>query len=102
MDTYTVSVILEGVDLTDDVFDALFAAIDDVVPSAINGVVKVTAPIAASDDKSAAYRLLDQLCAAVPKARAIRLDQDLVSISDIAERTDRTRDSVRLLVDVKR
>jgi hypothetical protein len=38
----------------------------------------------------------------LPEAIVARLDQDLVSIPDIADRTDRTRESVRLLVDGKR
>jgi hypothetical protein len=100
--TYTVSVVLGNVELTDEVLDDLFARIDDVVPSAIDGAVKVTAPVEASDDESAAFQLVDRVQAALPRAVALRLDQDLVSVSDIAERTGRTRESVRLLVDGKR
>jgi hypothetical protein len=102
MPTYTVSVVLGSVALTDEVLDALFTAIDDVVPSSIDGMVKITAPVAADDDQSAALQLVDQIQRAIPGARALRLDQDLVSISDIAERTGRTRESVRLLADGKR
>lgn len=102
MQTYTVSVVLGNVELTDEVLDDLFARIDDVVPSAIDGAVKVTAPVEASDDESAAFQLVDRVQAALPRAVALRLDQDLVSVTDIAERTGRTRESVRLLVDGKR
>ena len=38
----------------------------------------------------------------VPAAVPLRVDQDLVSVSDIAQRVDRTRESVRLLVEAKR
>jgi hypothetical protein len=38
----------------------------------------------------------------VPAAVPLRVDQDLVSVSDIAQRVGRTRESVRLLVDGKR
>ena len=102
MKTYTVSVIVEGVVLTDPVLDVLFTAIEDVVPSSIDNVVKVTAPVEAADDESAAFHLIDQVQAVLPQAIPLRLDQDLVSISDIAERTGRTRESIRLLVDGKR
>jgi hypothetical protein len=54
--------------------------------------VKVTAPIAAPDDQSAAFRLTERLRAALPKGTPARLDQDLVSIPDIAERTNRSRE----------
>lgn len=102
METFTVSLVVENVELTDEVLDALFSAIDDVVPSSIDGVVKITAPVEASDDESAAFRLVDKVHAVLPHAVPVRLDQDLVAIPDIAERTDRTRESIRLLVDGKR
>lgn len=102
METFTVSLVLENVELTDEVLDALFSAIEDAVPSSIDGVVKLTAPVEASDDESAAFQLVDHVLAVLPHAVPVRLDQDLVSISDIAERTGRTRESVRLLVDGRR
>jgi hypothetical protein len=102
VETYSVSLVLENVELTDEVIDELFASIEDVVPSSIDGVVKVTAPVAASDAASAAFHLADQVQAVLPQAIPVRLDQDLVSIPDVAERTDRTRESIRLLVEGKR
>jgi hypothetical protein len=38
----------------------------------------------------------------VPAAVLLRVDQNLVSVSDIAQRIGRTRESVQLLVDGKR
>jgi hypothetical protein len=102
VETYTVSLIIDGVELTDEVLVDLFAAIDDVVPSSIAGTVKITAPVEAPDDEAAAFDLIDQVHAVLPRATAVRLDQDLVAIPDIAERIGRTRESVRLLVDGKR
>lgn len=102
METYTVSLLLANVDLTDAVLDLLFATIEDAVPSSMNGVVKLTAPVDASDDGTAAFHLIAQVQAVLPQSIPVRLDQDLVSIPDIAERTDRSRESVRLLVDGKR
>lgn len=102
MDTYIVSIVLEDIDFSDDVLDVLFAKLEDAVPSSVNGVVKLTAPVEAADDESAAFHLIDQVHGLLPGATAVRLDQDLVAIPDIAERTERSRESVRLLVDGKR
>ncbi|MGH3471375.1 MAG: hypothetical protein ACRDPG_04920 [Nocardioidaceae bacterium] len=102
MYTYTVSLVVQNVELTDEVTGSLFSGIEDVVASSIGGVVKVTAPVSAPDDETAALRLIDQVAEVLPDAVAVRLDQDLVSITDIAERTRRTRESVRLLVEGKR
>jgi hypothetical protein len=102
MNTYTVSVVVDNVELTDDVLDALFAGVEDAIPSSMNGVVKVTAPIPAADDYAASIRLIDLIHAALPQAVPVRLDQDLVSITDIAERSGRTRESIRLFVEAKR
>lgn len=102
MNTYTVSLIVENVELTDAVIDSLITAIEDVVPSAVGGVLKITAAVTAPDAETAAFHLVDQVATALPEAVPTRLDQDLVSITDIAERTDRTRESIRLLVDGKR
>lgn len=102
MRTYTVSLVLEGVALTDDVIDVLVDAIGDVVPAAVGGVVTVTAPIEAPSEESAAFALIERVRSVLPDAVVVRLDQDLVSIPDIAVRTGRTRESVRQLVDGKR
>ncbi|HEY9557462.1 MAG TPA: hypothetical protein VIR58_12050 [Acidimicrobiales bacterium] len=102
METYTVSLLLENVDLTDEVLDAIFTEFEDVVPSSIDGAVKLTASIEAANDESAAFRLIDQVHSVLPQAAPVRLDQDLVSIPDIAERSGRSRESVRLLVAGKR
>lgn len=92
--TYTVSVVVDNLELTDDVLEALFAGIEDVVPSSTSGVVKVTAPVPADGDHAAALRLVDLIQAALPQAIPVRLDQDLVSITDIAVRSARSLMSV--------
>jgi predicted DNA-binding transcriptional regulator AlpA len=99
---YSVSVLVDTIDLTDDVLDALFGELDEVVPSSSDGVVRITGVVQATDGESAAFDLIEQIHGALPQAAAIRLDQDLVSIPDIADRTGRSRESVRLLVDGKR
>ncbi len=102
MQTYTVAVVLENVELTDDVLDAIFAELEDAVPSQVGGVFQVSAPVDAPNDEIAAFKLIEHLQAVLPSAALVRLDQDLVSIPDIAERTGRSRESIRLLVDGKR
>jgi hypothetical protein len=102
VNAFTVAVVLEGVELTDDVLDALFDALPDAVPSSLAGVVEVSSPVEAPDAETAAMSLVAKLRSVLPGARAVRLDQDLVSISDIAERTGRSRESIRLLADSRR
>jgi hypothetical protein len=95
---FDVEVVLEGTDLPDDVLDRLFDTLPDALPSFMNGVAKVTAPVDADDPETAALWLIATLRRLLPDARPVRLGQDLVSISGIAERIGRTRESVRLLV----
>lgn len=102
MSLFTVSVIMNELELTDDVIDVLFRSLPASVPSSMNGVVKITCPVEASDAEAAAFQLIEELHDMFPSAVPVRLDQDLVSIPDIAERTDRSRESVRLLVDGRR
>lgn len=100
--TFTVGVVLEEFELTDDALDAIFTALPDAVPSDIAGLVTVTAPVEADDPETAAFALIERLAQAVPGAVPARLDQDLVSIPDVAERVGRSRESVRLLVEGRR
>ncbi len=99
MDTYIVSIVVDALELSDETLDRMFAALPDAVPSAVNGAVTVSAPVAAQSAEGAAFALVGVLDELFPGAVPIRLDQDLVGISDIAERTERTRESVRLLVE---
>ena len=103
MKTYTLSVLCQGITLSDDVLERLFSALGDVVPVERDGAVIITAEVEDSpDDLSAAIFLVEAIMDAVPEAFVLRLDHDLVSVSDIAARTGRSRESVRLLVDGKR
>lgn len=100
--TFNVGVVLEQIELTDDALDRIFDALPDAVPAAVGGLVTVTAPMEGRDAETAAFALVEALAQALPDAVAARLDQDLVSIPDIAERTDRSRESIRLLVEGRR
>lgn len=98
MREFTVAVVVEGVELSDDVLEALFDAMPDAVPSAIDGVTTVSAPVEADEALGAALAVVESLRTTLPGGRVVRIDQDLVSVSDIARRTGRSRESVRLLV----
>lgn len=99
---FNVSIVLENIELTDHNLGRVFEALPDAVPAEIAGVVTITTPVEAPDAEAAAFHLVDVVGEVFPGAVASRLDQDLVSIRDIAERTDRSRESIRLLVEAKR
>jgi hypothetical protein len=99
---FNVSLVLENIELTDEYLERIFAALPDAVPADIGGLVTLTAPVVAPDAEAAAFRLIDVVGDVLPDAVAVRLDQDLVSIPDIAARTGRSRESIRLLVEGKR
>ncbi len=102
MSMFNISMVLGGVSLTDDVAERTFAVLPDALLSEVSDAVTVTAPVAGPDARRAAFVLIDALERALPEARCIRLDQDLVAIPDIADRSGRSRESVRLLVEGKR
>ena len=104
MQSWAFTLIVEGKDLqSDETFDALFeAGCDDALVGRTNGVQYM-------DFDREALTLADAVLSAVnavesvPGVRVVRLDDvDLVSMSEIAERTGRTRESIRLLVSGER
>lgn len=104
MRTYQFVLIVEGADLqSDEMFDAVFdAGCDDALVGCSNGVQFVDfdreAPSAGEAVRSAIAAL-----EGLPGITVVRIvGADLLSISDIATRTGRTRESVRLLVAGKR
>lgn len=102
MATFNISLVLDTVEPTDEQLGRIFEAVPDAVPSAVGGVVTLSAPVEALDPESAFFLLLEAVEAVIPGAMPLRLDQDLVSIPDIAERTKRSRESIRLLVEGRR
>lgn len=100
--TFNVSLVLENIELTDERLDHIFEALPDAVPANAGGILTLTAPVQAANAETAAFHLVEVVAAVLPDAIAIRLDQDLVAIPDIAERTGRSRESIRLLVEGKR
>jgi len=101
-ETFNVTLVIEDLELSDDNLDRLFDALPDAVPADIAGLVTVESPVDADTAEGAAFALIDTITDLFPEALPCRLDQDLVAIPDIASRADRSRESVRLLVDGKR
>jgi len=100
--TFTVSVVVDGLDLGNHDLDLIFEVLPDAVPASVAGIVSITSPIDAHSAENAAMLLVDEIRRMFPHAIPLRLDQDLVAIPDIAARMNRGRESVRLLVDGKR
>ena len=104
MKSYEFVLIVEGPDLqSDGLVDAIFeAGCDDALVGCSNGVQFVDfereAMTAAEAVRSAVAAV-----ESIPGVSVVRVaDADLVSIADIASRTGRTRESVRLLIAGKR
>jgi hypothetical protein len=90
--------------LSADEVDTLFeAGCDDAVLGRRNGVVVADFDRASPSFGAAVWSAVTQVERAVPGLRVARVEpEDLVGISDIAARTKRTRESVRLLVEGRR
>lgn len=101
METYEFTVILEGADvLTEAAADALFeAGCDDATFGEIDGCQYADFMRKARSFADAVGTAKRAIESSVPGARVIRIEpEDLVSAADIAERTGRSRESVRLLI----
>ncbi|MCA1703316.1 MAG: hypothetical protein LC808_08660 [Actinobacteria bacterium] len=100
MSSYNFTLIVEGVDLqTDEAQESLFeAGCDDATFGVVDSV-----QFAEFDREAGSYgRALTSAIAAIQRAikgaRVVHVLDDLVTISDIAERVERSRESVRLLI----
>jgi hypothetical protein len=98
--TYNVGVVFEGIAHAS--IGLVSGALPGAVVSDAGALTTVRATVRAAGPTAAVSRLVERVTKAVPPAVAVRVDQDLVSVSDIAQRVGRTRESVRLLVDAKR
>ena len=104
MDTYHFTLIVEGTDfMDDDIVDALYGGrCDDATVGVSNGVPCADFSREAESLEEAALSAIADL-ESVDPIEVIRIaDAGLASITDIAARTGRTRESVRLLVEGKR
>jgi len=98
--TYKVGVVFE--DLDHGSLGLVSSVLPDAVVSEAGAVTTVRATVRAPGPAAALSQLVESVTKAVPAAVPLRVDQDLVSVSDIARRVGRTREYVRLLVDGKR
>ncbi|MGH8895502.1 MAG: helix-turn-helix transcriptional regulator [Egibacteraceae bacterium] len=101
MPTYSFTLIVAGADLqTDAAQDALFeAGCDDATFGVSAGVQHAAFDREAPSFFEALRSAIAAVETAVPGARMIRVEPDeLVTMSEIADRVGRTRESIRLLV----
>jgi hypothetical protein len=95
MTAFRLDIVFSGVDFDDDeVFEAL-ADLPDITWRAQGSFAFATAMIEAPSAVEAANLVTQQVVRRVPSATPIRLDEDLVAISDIASRVGVTREAVR-------
>lgn len=104
MSTYEFILITNGVDLNDTSHvDALLAGgCDDAIPFERDGVTMLSFAREADRADFALRSAVNDVEGAIDGARVVGLSPDLVSTSDIAMRTGRSRESVRLLAEGKR
>jgi hypothetical protein len=101
MTSHQFTLIVEGTDLEDEaVLDALFeAGCDDATVGRIGATQYLDFDREAETLADAVIEATEAIESAIPGARVVHLDPDeLVSMAEIAERIDRTRESVRLLI----
>lgn len=103
MSSYGFAWVVEDFDMDDDpTLDRLYETFEDVSAGSVAGRVTVEFVVEATGPSEALFNTLARFSEAFPHVRVLRLDRDLVSIPDVADRTDRTPESVRLLVNGKR
>lgn len=100
MRTYDFTLLVEGADLqTDQAQDALFeAGCDDATIGVVAGVQRLAFDREARSPAEALVSAIVAVERAVPGVRVVRVAPDeYVTLAEIARRTGRTRESVRLL-----
>jgi len=98
--THEFTLIVEGPDLQDEsVIDSLYeAGLDDGTVGRVGSFQFVDIDRAAKDFADAVFSATEAIERALPGAKVVHLEpDDLVTLSEVAERTGRTRESVRLL-----
>lgn len=101
MSSHEFTLIVEGPDLQDaTVADALFeAGLDDATIGRVGSIQYLDFDREAESFVDAVFSATEGLESAVPGSRVVHLEpDDLVTMSEIAERVGRTRESVRLLI----
>lgn len=99
MTAYTMTIVIENLDVDDDVLATLADEFSDVSSRTRDGLAFVTATVEGASQKSAGQTFTRGFKSLFPDAILVRLDQDLVSVEEIAGRIDRSTDDVRLLIE---
>lgn len=96
---YMFSLAVEGIDLAnEDVVEALVSGGHEVYPAVIAGKSTLTYRISADNGYDAVIDAVSHVRFLFPDVLVCRVELDLVSISDIANRVERPRESVRAWV----
>jgi hypothetical protein len=100
MPSYNFTLIIEGADLqTEEAQDALFeAGCDDATFGVVDGVQFAEFDREAGSYGQALISAIATIQRTIKGARVVQVLDDLVTISDIAERLGRSRESIRLLI----
>lgn len=92
-----IAVMVEGLDLlADETVEVLAGSLDDLAWSSVNGRTTFTLVVDDGlDPVCAACEASNRVSNALPQAKVARVDRDLVSAADIAERVGVARETVR-------
>ncbi|WP_431975534.1 hypothetical protein [Micromonospora haikouensis] len=97
--TYMFTLAVDGVDLVDeDVVEALVSGEIEVYPAVVAGKATLTYRLSADNSYDAVIDAVTHAHSLLPHVKVCRVEVDLVSISDIAGRLGRPRESVRAWV----
>jgi hypothetical protein len=99
---YEFVLVVDGVSMDDGAAVATLADAFDGVLSWNRGLHRLAVSGTGRDSYEAASRLVSSLTAALPGLRVIRLDPELVGISDIAQRIGHSRQNVQQWVNGER
>ena len=102
MPTFAFSATVSGLTNEPEQLTRLFSEALTVVPSEIDGVFSMDVHVDASSSEDAIHRFDCHLQTATPEITVVRLDEDLISTTEIAERAGAHRETARLWTTGKR
>ena len=102
MPTFHFSLLYNGIDIDDDDTLDLLSAAPEIAWLSNHGAVYAIAVVEAASALKAAQDVVRTISAIVPTASPVRVEEDLVAVTDIATRVGVSRESVRLWVENKR
>ena len=96
---YTFALLIAGLDVEDDAHCAAYfaAGLEDSVLEDRDGLALATFLRSATSPGAALRSAIEHVERAVPAARVLRVDDQLMNLHDLADRVGRTAESVRLL-----